>query len=202
MANFLSMADITRIRTLAQAGWSQRRIARELGHDRGTIQKYLRDEELPDPPAPSPSRQSKCEPYRASIEALLEKGLTADRIHRELRDEHGFAHSYQSVVRFVRKLKATEPKRVWRMECEPGEEAQVDFGVARTLRTADGKLRFSNVLRVTLSHSRKGYTETLAAPKHRVFHPRPGECVPPLRRGARHSAHRQPEGRGAQGRLV
>ena len=76
-------------------------------------------------------------------------------------EDHGFTHSYQSVKRFVRKLKARQPERVWRMECEPGEEAQVDFGRIRTLRREDGKLGYSNVLRVTLSFSRKGYTETV-----------------------------------------
>ncbi len=176
MANYLTMADITRIRTLAKAGWSQRRIARELGHDRASIAKYLRSEEAkPDAPSdggpdskPAIStagfargRPSACEPYRERIESLLEKGLTADRIWRELCQEHGFEHSYEAVKRFVRKLKARQPKRVWRMECEPGEEAQVDFGRVRSIRRADGKLGYSNVLRVTLSFSRKGYTETV-----------------------------------------
>ena len=47
------------------------------------------------------------------------------------------------------------------MECAPGEEAQIEFGCAKTLLHKDGKQRMSNVLRITLSHSRKGYTETL-----------------------------------------
>lgn len=191
MANQLTMADINYIKSLAAAGWSRRKIARETGYDRGTIRKYLDPEPppkmdgsqadpdpCPDPGSPSlePNPDSKpstviagnqaletsvCTPFRATIEALLEKNLTADRIHRELCEDHGFTHSYPSVVRYVRKLKVTQPKRVWRMECEPGEEAQVDFGVARTLRTPEGKLRYSNVLRVTLSHSRKAYTETV-----------------------------------------
>lgn len=188
MANNLTMADIIRIRTLAKAGWAQRKIARELGHDRDTVRKYAR--ETPEPPPDSANadgeadgetdaldskpaistagscgasagRKSVCERFKERIEILLERGLTADRIWRELRDEHGFTHSYESVKRFVRKLKAKAPKRVWRMECAPGEEAQVDFGTARTLRRADGKLGYSNVLRVTLSFSRKAYTETL-----------------------------------------
>lgn len=178
MANNLTMADIIRIRTLAKAGWSLRKVARELGHDRATVRKYAFEE--PDPPPQSEGgedskpaistagstgrsagRPSACEPYRQRIETLLERGLTADRIWRELRDEHGFKNSYESVKRFVRKLTTAVPKRVWRMECEPGEEAQVDFGVARTIRRADGKLGYGNVLRVTLSFSRKGYTETV-----------------------------------------
>lgn len=183
MANQLTMADIQRIKALAEAGWSARRIARELNRDRGTVNKYiaeLRAEKAvnsdPDPslsesnddskPAEvivgnSSGGRSKCEPFRSIIEALLEKGLTAERIHRELIEEHSFEHSYPSVSRFVRKLKNSQPKRVWRMECEPGEEAQVDFGVAKTIRHPSGKLCYSNVLRVTLSHSRKAYTETV-----------------------------------------
>ncbi len=184
MANQLTMADKEKIKSLAAAGWSGRKIARELGHDRGTIRKYINEAKGSDPdpscPAPvetpfpgddskpakviagaSPPRISVCEPFRSTIESLLEKGLTAERIFRDLCDDHGFTHSYPSVVRFVRKLKATQPKRIWRIECEPGEEAQIDFGVARTLRTGDGKLRYSNVLRVTLSFSRKAYTETV-----------------------------------------
>jgi transposase len=180
MANQLTMAEIDRIKSLAAAGWSGRRIARELGCDRGTVRKYVSEARLanaardgPDPDANddskpakviariSSSRTSVCEPFRATIEALLEKGLTAERIHRDLCEDHCFTHSYPSVVRFVRKLKETQPKRIWRMECEPGEEAQVDFGVTRTLRTDDGRLRYSNVLRVTLSFSRKAYTETV-----------------------------------------
>lgn len=184
MANQLTMADINRIKTLAEAGWSGRRIARETGYDRGTIRKYIdqarradASEKPPDSddssdpdsiskPATliagnSARSRSVCESFRSTIETLLDQGLTAERVHRELVDNHGFSHSYPSVSRFVRKLKEVQPKRVWRMECEPGEEAQVDFGVARTLRSPDGKLRYSNVLRVTLSFSRKAYTETV-----------------------------------------
>lgn len=175
MANNLTMADITRIRTLAEAGWSLRKIARELDHDRATVRKYARAKPEPPPdaddskpaisttgsPPRSVGRPSACEPYRERIETLLEVGLSADRIWGKLKTEHGFDASYESVKRFVRKLKTTQPKRVWRLECNPGEEAQVDFGLARTLRRADGKLGYTNVLRVTLSFSRKAYTETV-----------------------------------------
>lgn len=174
MAYNLTMADITKILTLNKAGWSQRKIARELGFDRGTVSKYLIAGQTPATPADGteakpansitgklPGRGSEAAPFREAIEALLEKGLTADAIWRDLRDGHGYPHGYQSVQRYVRKLKARQPQRVWRLECEPGEEAQVDFGVLRCLRRADDKLGYANVLRVTLSFSRKGYTEAL-----------------------------------------
>lgn len=174
MANNLTMADITKILTLSKAGWSQRKIARELGYDRGTISRYVLQNQ-PSPPAVSgneskpaisitgisPGRGSEAAAYRERIEAWLEQGLSADAIWRELRDEHSYEHGYQSVQRYVRKLKARQPKRVWRVECEPGEEAQIDFGVVRCLRRDNGKLGYANVLRVTLSFSRRGYTEAL-----------------------------------------
>ena len=46
MANQLTMADIDRIKSLAAAGWSGRRIARELGYDRGTVRKYVSEARL------------------------------------------------------------------------------------------------------------------------------------------------------------
>ena len=42
MANVLKMAKIQSIQQLHAAGWSQRRIARELEIDRGTVARYLR----------------------------------------------------------------------------------------------------------------------------------------------------------------
>ena len=45
MANQLEMAMVNAILTLKQRGWSQRRIARELGIDRETVAKYVN---LPD----------------------------------------------------------------------------------------------------------------------------------------------------------
>ena len=51
MANALKMAIVQSIKQLHAAGWSQRRIARELEIDRGTVARYLR----PPPPDPKPA---------------------------------------------------------------------------------------------------------------------------------------------------
>jgi transposase len=54
MANRLRMAKVHSIQTLRALGWSQRRIARELGVDRGTVARYLRlggePQDLANPP--------------------------------------------------------------------------------------------------------------------------------------------------------
>jgi transposase len=65
------------------------------------------------------------------------------------------------VRRFVARLVQKSPQLVGRMEVEPGEEAQIDFGTAAYVKTADGKRRRPWVLRVVLSHSRKAYSEVV-----------------------------------------
>jgi transposase len=159
-----------------------RRIARELGVHRDTVSQYVRreaDTAGPGPPKQaisitgsegpnqaisitgSAGRRSRCEPYRAVIIEMLERGLSAQRIWQDLQAEHGFPDSYQSVQRFVRKLRAKSPLPFRRMECEPGDEAQVDFGKAAPVVTPDGKRRRPHLFRIVLSHSRKAYSEAV-----------------------------------------
>ena len=73
-------------------------------------------------------------------------GLSAQRIYQDLVEEKGFADSYESVKRFVRKLRATHPQRVWRRECQPGEEPQLDFGLGGPIDGDQGMTRRSWIL--------------------------------------------------------
>ena len=199
MSNLLQVAVIDTILSLHQRGWSQRRIARELGVHRETVARYLRQllptpkpaiapigspapddapkpaiapigvADLPDMPAvppapatePGAGRPSDCAPWRAVIQAKLDLGLSAQRIHQDLVAEHGFTGSYYSVRRFVRSLEATQELPFRRLECGPGEEAQVDFGTAAPVLSPDGKRRRPYVFRIVLSHSRKAYSEAV-----------------------------------------
>jgi transposase len=106
-------------------------------------------------------RPSFCEPHRRRIDAKLAAGLSGQRIYQDLVTEVGFSGSYQSVKRFVRQLRHQQPERVWRIEVQPGEEAQVDFGTGAPVVDADGRRRRPWVLRVVLSFSRKGYSEAV-----------------------------------------
>ena len=198
MSNLLKVAMIETILSLRQRGWSQRRIARELGINRETVARYLRQPTAPPKPAIAPlgssatedtakpaiaplgsdgvlpnveqlppaegsasGRPSDCEPWRAAIQAKLELGLSAQRIHQDLVAEHGFTGSYYSVRRFVRHLEETLELPFRRLECAPGEEAQVDFGTGAPLVLSDGSRRRTHVFRIVLSHSRKGYSEAV-----------------------------------------
>jgi len=201
--NQLKMDLRQSIISLSGNGWSQRRIARELGINRETVARYRREQReeaqakpanvpagssavaAPKPatlptgsPAPSPCQgqgqseskpanvpagsepvgKSQCEPFRAQITAAWQAGLSAQRIYQDLVSDHRFAGSYDAIKRFVRKLGAAQPLPFRRMETEPGQEAQVDFGQGAWI-LEEGRRRRPHVLRVVLSCTRKAYTE-------------------------------------------
>ncbi len=205
MANLLKMAVSETIRTLHRRGWSQRRIADELGIHRETVARHLRQADPPSKPANAPpgattsggaakpanappgsegdsgasaltgaspgaptgppprgsGRASGCEPWRDVIRAQCDRGLTAQRIYQDLVADHGFLGTYYCVRRFVRQLEEAHELPFRRIECEPGDEAQIDFGAGAPVVGPDGKRRKTHVLRVVLSHSRKGYSEAV-----------------------------------------
>jgi transposase len=109
----------------------------------------------------SVSSSSQCESFRELIIAKCELGLSAKRIHQDLVADHGFEGKYWSVNRFVKSLGAKLKAPFRRMEVEPGEELQVDFGTGAKIRNADGTYRRTHVFRCVLSYSRKAYTEAV-----------------------------------------
>jgi transposase len=205
MANLLKMAISETIHALHRRGWSQRRIAAELGINRETVARHLqRADPLSNPanaplgsegdrtatnPANAPlgsaedpktprltpgtasltsnpqplgnGRTSGCEPWREWIQAQCDRGLSAQRIYQDLVTAHGFTGSYYCVRRFVRRLEKSQDLPFRRIECEPGDEAQIDFGSGAPVVAPGHKPRKTYVLRVVLSHSRKGYSEVV-----------------------------------------
>jgi transposase len=107
----------------------------------------------------SAGRRSDCEPWREVILAKRDQGLSARRICQDLVSEHAAEVSYDSVRRFMRRLGWTRPLPFRRIECAPGQEAQVDFGRGAPIIGPDGKRRRTHVFRIVLSHSRKAYSE-------------------------------------------
>lgn len=189
MPNQLKMPRIQSIIALREQGWSLRRIAEELGIHRQTVAEYVRKPSKPtqaptgtdnSKPTQAPTGsdgskptqvhsvpvtdavgRSECDPFRETILAKLDQGLHARRIHQDLVTEHRFQGSYWSVMRFVRRWKRNRPLPFRRLECDPGEEAQVDFGTGAPVILSDGRRRRTHVFRIVLSHSRKGYSEAV-----------------------------------------
>jgi transposase len=97
------------------------------------------------------------EAYREMIELELSRGRNAMGIFQDLVDTHGFTGGYQSVKRFVRKLRGTvSPEARVIIETRLGEEAQVDYGTGPMVRDPDsGKYRRTRLFVMTLGSSRK-----------------------------------------------
>ncbi len=162
-----------------RSGESERRIARDLGISRATVHKYRQMAErhgyldpttpLPEDatltsalgPAPQPPRvASTVEPYRDTVQRLLDQGVEMTAIFARLREDYGYAGGYSAVRRYVHRLCPPEPQAVVRVHTTPGEEAQVDFGpVGRLYDPATDRLCPAYAFVATLSFSRHQYAE-------------------------------------------
>jgi hypothetical protein len=91
----------------------------------------------------SPGPSSACDPYRETIELGLSRGRNATAIWQDLVDQHGFAGGYQSVKRFVRRLRGVQsPEARAVILTKAGEETQVDYGTGPMVRDPhSGKYR-------------------------------------------------------------
>ena len=103
------------------------------------------------------STASVSEGYRETIILELSRGRNAMGIFQDLVDGHGFTGGYQSVKRFVRKLRgATSPEARVIIKTRPGEECQVDYGTGPMVRDPDSrKYRRTRLFVMTLGCSRK-----------------------------------------------
>ena len=176
----------TTVWTLLEAGASQREIQRVTGIDRKTIRGYqkrfataapanspgvatgaARQVPPPRPSAcgvPSPlsavaaASSSACEPHRAFIEAQLSLRRNAMAIYQDLVDHHGYAGAYNSVKRFVGKLRHRAPEQFDRLAFVPGEEMQVDYGEGALTRVpGTERWRKPRLFVATLRFSRRSY---------------------------------------------
>jgi transposase len=183
--NVLTQQKRSTVITLLENGVSQHEIHRKTGIDRKTIRKVARGmvetpanssmatgsggvgEQIPPPrpPAPtaggSPVVRSACEPHREWIEAQIRLGRNAMAIYQDLVDRHGFASRYNSVKRFCRSLRQTEPAQFDRLEFLPGEEAQVDYGEGALTLSPNGRYRRPRLFVMTLRHSRRSFRKVV-----------------------------------------
>src|ERR1039457_3680235 len=98
----------------------------------GTQEVTAKTAVKPEPqPGCSPS-VSACEAYRDAIEVGLSRGRNAKAIWQDLVAAYGFSGGYQSVKRFVRKLRGKQsPAACAVIETAPGE----DYGESRVMVT-------------------------------------------------------------------
>ncbi len=185
MSNVLRMDKQKQIQSLINLGWSDRRISRETGIHRFTISKYRQQFQnrpkvppdffgekgqlvqdpiqnvpkvLTDPSALPATSSQQLQPYLQQIKEKAEFGFSSQRIYQDLVDEEAYSGSYDSIRRYVNKLKRVLPKHFDRLPTYPGHEAQVDFGKG-ALVFKDGKYRWAWFFKMTLSFSGHAYEE-------------------------------------------
>lgn len=160
-------------------GRSERKIRDSLGVSRKTIRKYKRglehfgigkDQPLPereelvklirfiqDPVIFSQPALEKVAPYHEKIKDWLEESdMRIQQVYRLLCEQPGFDVSYSSVYRYVRsRIEPSSPAKTVRLHCEPGQQAQVDFGYVGLMQDPEtGKQRKTWAFVMILSYSR------------------------------------------------
>jgi transposase len=181
------------MQTLLDNGATQREIERFTGVDRKTIRRYQRLSNFPGvatgleaaggqipPPRPPALEEaavlaatkvtpSVCEPHRAWIETQVGLGRNAVSLYQDLVETHGFPHAYNSVKRFVAKLKARAPERFDVLEFLPGEEAQVDYGQGAPTLVRPGKYQRPYLFVMTLKFSGKSFRKVVCKTSQEVW---------------------------------
>lgn len=128
----------------------------------------------PRPPGfetPKPSRKTKsaCAVHEDWIKDQVALGRNAVAIYQDLVDLFGFENCYNSVKRFVKKLKKTEPHRYDRLEFFMGEEAQVDYGLGAPTKNEKGKRKRPRLFVMTLKYSGRSFRKTVWKSSKEIF---------------------------------
>ena len=94
----------TTIKTLYEKGYNKSQIARILKVDRKTVRKVLKalDE---NGYVEHKTKPSILDPYKECINIQVSKGLSAKRIYQDMHWELGYEGSYDTVKRYVAKIK-------------------------------------------------------------------------------------------------
>lgn len=142
------------IKTLLAKGKSQRSIAKELGISRKTVKRIKSQISAGLSGPVIQDKEKKLSAYHEEILSQLTKGKTAVLIHEHLQKHYDLQISYPSVVRYVRSLKHQEVYVP--LVCDPGEEAQVDFGYMGRF-DKDGRMVKVWAFCMILSFSRYAY---------------------------------------------
>jgi transposase len=197
--NVLKLNQRATVYTLLERNTPGREIARITGIDRKTVRSYRTrwlaeisnspglatgSDPVPNtdagpvatqipppwPPAPTSISTSLCEVHREFIEAQLRLRRNATAIYQDLVDSHGYTGAYNSVKRFVAKLRHKEPEQFDRLSFLPGEEMQVDYGEgAPTLVPGGDRYKKPRLFVATLRHSRRSFRRVVWKSSQQVW---------------------------------
>jgi len=174
----LALMNIRELLRHMQDEPSNRKIEQQTGIDRRTVKRYrewAKEQKLLEGPLPSheellrlleetlpekkpPQNQSTTVGYGEMIEELVSQNVKVTAIYQRMQ-ERGFTGSYSAVLRRVRQVQPKTEEAVTRVEREPGEEAQIDFGAVGWMKDENGARRKAWAFVMVLSWSRYAYVE-------------------------------------------
>jgi transposase len=146
------------LRDLFNENLSISEIARQTGHDRKTIRKYI-NSETPPLRKERHKKPGKLDPFRDYITRRLdEHPFSALRLYREIQDQ-GFTGKYGIVKNFIREIRPKmDVPAIYRYETKPGVQAQVDWAECGKIEI-DGKIRKLYCFTMILGFSRMRFAE-------------------------------------------
>jgi transposase len=113
-----------------------------------------------DLPVPPGTHSLQIRPYLEMIQKHYLQSLSAQWIYQELVDRHNYRGSYDSVKRYVRKLRRRIRRFTERLPHLPGRELQVDFGKSPCfVKDKNGHYRRMWLFKATLTCSKHAYEE-------------------------------------------
>ena len=118
--------------------------------------------------APAVQSEALSRPYEDQIKQWVSQGIQASTIHQALKTKHGYSGSYNSVQRFVQKIKIRQAyhNASTVLDFAPGESAQVDFGMGPMITDAyTGEIFKTWIFVMVLSWSRHQYAEIVTNQK-------------------------------------
>jgi transposase len=170
--------DVREVLRRIRSGETDRAVSRAMGVARKTVARYrgwatrerLMEGPLPThldldlklrgmvPECPLPRQPHKAAEFHGLIDDWLKKEVSPRAMFDRLKGDHKFTGSYSSVYRYVKTLKVETPQGFVRIEVNPGEEAQVDFGSAGEMVDPEtGEVKRAWAFVMTLSFSRHQY---------------------------------------------
>lgn len=139
-----------------QDGLNASQIAGELGLDQRTVAKWFTEERYH--PRKKHNKTSILDPFKAEIGRMIERHpYTATQIFQHLQ-EMSFQGSYNTVKRYVRKIRPKRSPAFLKLAFAPGECAQVDWGSFGSVNAGETRRRLSFFVMV-LCYSRLIYVE-------------------------------------------
>ena len=153
----IELREVVLLHDLKRQGLSVSAIARHVGCDRKTVQKYLKSGLEPPVYGPRPLRGSKLDAYRGYLRHRVSEfpDLSGRRLLREIR-EMGYEGGYTTLKAYLREVRPTMHHPFERrFETPPGRQAQVDFAeFVVAFSDEPGVLRKVWLFSLVLGHSR------------------------------------------------